>query len=252
MSLVDNKVLLYFAYPEQIVDPTLLDRYRSLLTNDELAQMDRFFAARHRHQYLITRALIRTSLSAHFPLDPADWQFEKNKFGKPEICTPDRTLSVRFNISHTNGLIMCGIVKNCAIGVDVEDTQRSTSAALSSLSSYFSAREIEDLGKLPARQQKKRFFEYWTLKEAYIKARGAGFSIPLHKFSFLYQEHSLSGFSIHPDLEDRAENWQFWRLPVADRYLAAVAINSANADLSFSAVNSVPLQGDEPMVLNFL
>jgi hypothetical protein len=95
MNLVDNKVLLYFAYPEQIVDPGLLDQYRSLLTNDELAQADRFFAPRHRHQYLITRALIRTSLSAHFPVGPADWRFEKNKFGKPEICYPDKTLSVR-------------------------------------------------------------------------------------------------------------------------------------------------------------
>jgi 4'-phosphopantetheinyl transferase len=251
MNLPNNEVHLYFSWPEQISDDELLHRYRSLLSDEELAQMARFYYARHRHQFLVTRALIRTSLSACNQVDPSEWQFGKNGFGKPEISHPDKTLMVRFNISHTDGLIMCGLVKDYDIGVDVEDRQRSTRAALESLSSYFSKQEIEDLGKLPPHQQKQRFFDYWTLKESYIKARGAGLSIPLRKFSFHFQADTLSGFNIHPDLKDDAGNWQFWRIPVADRYQVAVAINSPKRDFELITFNSVPLQSTEPMALPF-
>ncbi len=252
MNLRNNEVHLYFSWPEQITDDGLLRRYRSLLSVKELAQMERFYYARHRHQFLITRALIRTSLSACYQVDPSEWQFGKNGFGKPEISHPDKTLPVRFNISHADGLIMCGLVRDHDIGVDVEDSQRSTRAALESLSSYFSRQEIEDLGKLPPDQQKRRFFDYWTLKESYIKARGAGLSIPLGKFSFHFQANTLSGFNIHPDLKDDARSWQFWRIPMADRYQIAVAINSPKKDFELIAFNSVPLQDTEPMALSFL
>ena len=250
MNLRSNEVHLYFSWPEHITDDGLLRRYRSLLADDELAQMPRFYYARHRHQFLITRALIRTSLSAYYQVDPSEWQFGKNGFGKPEISHPDKSLPVQFNISHADGLIMCGVVRDYDIGVDVEDRQRSTRATLDSLSSYFSTREIEDLRKLPPHQQKQRFFDYWTLKESYIKARGAGLSIPLHKFSFHFQANTLSEFSIHPDLDDDAGNWQFWRIPMAERYQVAVALNSPNKDFKLTAFNSIPLQDTEPLALS--
>lgn len=247
-----NEIHLYFIHPEQITDPALLDRYKSLLTDAELKQMSRYHYARHQHQYLLTRALIRTSLSAYYPVDPAEWIFGKNAYGKPEISHPDNTLPIRFNLSHTRGLIMCGIVSQFDIGVDVEDGQRSTRAGLDSLSSYFSEPEIKDIKQLPPEAQKRRFFDYWTLKESYIKARGMGLAIPLDKFSFLFEENNLSGFSTHPELKDEAANWQFWRFPMIDRYQAAVAVNSANIDFKLSAFNSVPLLNNQaiPLMLN--
>ncbi len=252
MTLGNNKIHLCFCWPGQITDDGLLRRYKALLSDDELAQMTRFHYARHRHQFLITRAMIRTSLSVYYQVDPAEWQFGKNGFGKPELDHPYKTLPIRFNISHTDGLIMCGIARDYDIGVDVEDTQRSTRATLDSLSSYFSRPEIEDLDKLPPDQQKHRFFDYWTLKESYIKARGAGLSIPLSKFSFHFQTNTLTSFSVDPDLNDDADNWQFWRTSMADRYQVAVAINSPGNEFELTAVNSVPLLNTEPLVLTFL
>lgn len=76
-------------------------------------------------------------------------------------------------------------------GVDVEDLKRSTNTAYEDICRYFSTREIEDLLELPEKQKKQRFFDYWTLKESYIKARGMGLSIPLDKFSFLFKHDSL-------------------------------------------------------------
>jgi len=252
MELDSDAVHLYFSRPEDITEPGLLARYKLLLSDDELAQMTRFYYARHRHQYLITRALVRACLSAYYPVDPAEWRFAKNGYGKPEISHPDTELPIRFNLSHTRGLVLCGITRDRAIGVDVEDTERPTRTALAGLSSYFSRQEIEDLGKLPTEQQKPRFFDYWTLKESYIKARGMGLAIPLKLFSFHFEADILKNFTVHPDLNDDANHWQFWRIAMAEQYRVAIAVKSNNRNLKVSAVDSVPLQTTEAIRLSFL
>jgi 4'-phosphopantetheinyl transferase len=252
MDLHSNEIHLYFVYPDKISDPSLLHRYKSLLSDEELTQMPRFYSPGHQHQYLLTRALIRGTLSAYYAVDPADWIFGKNDYGKPEISHPEHTLPIRFNLSHTRGLIMCGIVRDYDIGVDVEDGQRSTRAGLERLSSYFSKKEISDLEQLPSNQQKQRFFDYWTLKESYIKARGMGLAIPLDKFSFHIKEDQLQKFTVHPDLQDDEKRWQFWRMPMTDRYRAAVAVNTNKGNFKIKAFNSIPLQSNEPMPLTLL
>jgi len=249
MELSSNEVHLYFSYPEKISDPELLEQYTSLLTDHELTRMSRLYYARHRHQFLITRALIRASLSRYFDVEPADWRFDKNGYGKPQIAFPDKPWPIRFNLSHCNGLIMCGIAQDHDIGVDVEDTQRSTRAAFDSLSSYFSSEEIASLSDLPEDQQKQRFFDYWTLKESYIKARGMGLAIPLSSFSFHFEADRLKGFETAPQLEDNAANWHFWRISEAGRYRIAVAVNSGSSDFQLHSFNVVPLQKTESIQL---
>lgn len=252
MELPGNEVHLYFSHPEKITDPALLSHYEALLTDDERTQMSRLYFARHRHQYLITRALIRATLSTYFAVDPADWRFGKNGYGKPEIIHPDKTWPVCFNLSHCEGLVLCGITRDYDIGVDVEDTQRTRASAYEGISSFFSATESADLAQLPVEQQNLRFFDYWTLKESYIKARGMGLAIPLSKFSFQFREDRLSGFMPHPDLKDDAANWQFWRMPMAERYRVAVAVNSGKPGFRLGAFDVVPLKSSESVQLTLL
>ena len=213
--------------------------------------MSRFYFAGHRHQYLLTRALIRSCLSAYYPVEPADWRFAKNDYGKPQVSHPSSGINARFNLSHTNGLIVCAITADVDIGVDVEDADRTTRAAFESLSSYFSAQEIKDLGALPAERKKQRFFDYWTLKESYIKARGMGLAIPLGKFSFHFKGDQLEEFRVHPELGDDAQNWRFWRIAMTERYPVAVAVNAAGRDFEISAFDTVPLLSSDPVELIF-
>ena len=252
MELPGDEIHLHFSYPEKISDPDLLKRYASLLNVEEREQMSRLFYARHRHQYLVTRALVRTCLSSYFQVDPADWQFGKNGYGKPEISSPEKLSPLRFNISHCRGLIICGVTGCHDIGVDVEDAQRSTNSSFESLSSYFSNPEMEDMAQLPSDQQQQRFFDYWTLKESYIKARGMGLAIPLAKFSFRFEANQLRAFETHPDLNDDASDWQFWRISRDRRYRIAVAVNSGNQQFSLSAYNTVPLKHRDTTQLVFL
>lgn len=252
MVLSSHRVHLYFSYPEQISDRDLLQRYKALLSDAESAQMSRFHYARHRHQYLVTRALVRSCLSTFFSIDPAAWQFNTGAYGKPVVGHPEVGIPVKFNLSHTRGLIVCAIVRDYEIGVDVEDTQRATRAGLDSLSSYFSPPEIDELGRLPAARRKQRFFDYWTLKESYIKARGLGLAIPLDKFSFRFEDDKLQGFRVHEDLNDDAGAWQFWRVAVDQRYKVALALDAAGVDIELSAYRSTPLVANETFPLTVL
>ena len=214
--------------------------------------MPRFHFARHRHQYLVTRALIRTCLSKYHDVEPAGWRFDRNENGKPGLAPVHQEFPIRFNISHADGLIMCGIVRDFDIGVDVEDNDRSTRSEIGRLSNFFSPVEISELARLPAEEQKQRFFDYWTLKESYIKARGIGLSLPLNNFSFIFQENELVDFLVHRDLTDSAKDWQFWRFTMGEQYLVAVAIKSGKYDYKLSASNSVPLERNEPVLLTYL
>lgn len=245
MKLGDNEIHLHYVRPDHVTDPGLLKHYECLLTDDERQQLSRFYYQRHKHQFLITRALVRSCLSLYHDVRPADWVFEKNAYDKPHVAGDHTGKPGNFNISHANGMIICGFARKYDIGVDVEDCQRTTQAALNRLSSYFSEIETSMLEDLPESSQKQRFFDIWTLKESYIKARGGGLSIPLRKFSFDFSDDRLTGFNIDSDLADDAEKWQFWQLSVPPAYRLAIAVNTARPALELSMYHSIPLMESE-------
>ncbi|HWA99115.1 MAG TPA: 4'-phosphopantetheinyl transferase superfamily protein, partial [Pirellulales bacterium] len=167
----------------QITD-SLLARYERLLNDDERSRYERYRADRAKRQFLIGRALVRTTLSRYEPsVSPEQWWFEANEYGRPEIAPGLIATALRFNLSHTDGFAACAVAWENDIGVDVEFVARRT-GGVHLARRFFSASEVDDLLRLPAEQQRDAFFDYWTLKEAYIKARGMGLAIPLGHFSF--------------------------------------------------------------------
>jgi len=248
----DNQVHLYYCLPDQVTDASLLSRYQSLLTPEETQRMSRFYFAGHRHQYLLTRALVRYCLSLYHPVDPDAWRFTTNRYGKPFVSHPEVEPETCFNLSHASGVIVCAIAPGIDIGVDVEDTERTTRAAFDRLASYFSSQEIRDLAGLQGDRQQQRFFDYWTLKESYIKARGMGLALPLGQFSFHFTDDELREFSVQPELGDDARNWQFWRLSMGGHYRMAIAVNTPRRGFEVRTFNTLPLISHDPVQLNFL
>ena len=201
-TLNPDEVHLWFVFPEEIQTPDLLSAYQQLLSEDEKVKKQRLRYERLRHQYLISRAFVRTTLSRYCSTHPAEWSFYNNKHGRPEIIPRRDAPELRFNLSHTRGLMSCGVALREDIGVDVEEIcQRKI--LLEIAQKHFSAREVDDLSNLLPHQQKDRFFDYWTLKESYIKARGRGLSLPLNRFCFqLSPSRSLSIF-FDPGLREK-------------------------------------------------
>ena len=106
-----------------------------------------------------------TSLRAVFAL-PSAWRFEPEQHGRPRIVAP--STSLYFSLSHTRGLAACAIGVDLELGLDVEDTTRG--APVEVANRWFAPEELAELNALAPAEQSDRFFVYWTLKEAYIKA----------------------------------------------------------------------------------
>jgi len=223
IAIEADQAHLWYVFHDCIDDAALIARYHGLLSAEERERQQRFVFARHRHEYLVTRALCRTTLSRYADVDPAEWQFIRNKYGRPEIVRPSTVPPLRFNLSNSAGLIACLVTRAIDAGVDVEDLHRK-GETVKIANRYFSPHELAALQALPPDRQRHRFFEYWTLKESYIKARGMGLSIPLDQFSFHLEGNLPVTISFGPTLEDDPQAWQFDRYRPSDRHLMAVAI----------------------------
>lgn len=230
-TLAPGQAHLWHVAPERLHDPALLASYDALLTADERARGERFIPLPVRHRHLITRALVRRTLSCYADIPPGAWRFVDNAHGRPEIDPGCGGRGIRFNLSHTDGLIVCLVARDLDIGVDVEDAMRPVDDALAIAARFFSAREAAALAALPAARRPDRFFQYWTLKESYIKARGMGLALPLAAFSFDL-DSDPPAIDFEPPIEDDPSAWQFSRgrlghhaLATAIRSRSAVAIH---------------------------
>ena len=213
--------------PERVRDEALLSGYDALLSDDEQAKCRRFRFDKDRHCCLVTRALLRTTLSRYTDVPPGAWRFVLNPHGRPEIDAPREARWLKFNLSHTNGLVVCLVARERAIGVDVEDRERG-GRLLDVAERFFSPSEAAALRALPENEQLDRFFLYWTLKESYIKARGMGLAIPLSQFSFDIGPGITVRFD--PRLGDDPESWQFTALGVGRRHAVAAAFRRCSGD----------------------
>jgi 4'-phosphopantetheinyl transferase len=193
-----------------------------LLSEPERAQWHRFVVEDARLQYLVTRALVRTTLSRYAEVPAQTWQFETNTYGRPHISQPQALRDLRFNLSNTTGLVACAVSKDCEIGIDVENFARTVDTdALAP--SVFAPHELADFRRSGSQDRRNRFFSYWTLKESYIKARGMGLSIPLDAFWF-----GLGGsfplLYVTDRCPDIPERWRFYQYAPTDEHMMAVAV----------------------------
>jgi 4'-phosphopantetheinyl transferase len=198
-------------------------RLARLLDDSEKQRADRFRFPVHRRLFVAAHALARRALEVEGGRPAASWRFEIGRHGRPDLVAAPQGL--RFNISHTDGLVACVVGRDAEIGVDVEHTDRG-GRLLEVAERYFSADEAQALRGLPPDQQPRRFLEYWTLKESYIKARGLGLALPLGQFTFLLDGRDI-GIRFAKELGDDPARWRFTLQPHGPRHLVATAVAAA-------------------------
>lgn len=232
---------LWYVLPDYLRDETLLESYRGLLSAREERKWKRLRLERHRHTYLITRALVRSTLTHYHPVDPRAWTFRENRYGRPEIAGPAGAPPLRFSVSHTNGFIAFLVGVDRDLGVDVENLEWKGTICKTA-DRYYSPVEAADVRRQPPPAQRTRFLEYWTLKEAYTKARGMGLSLPLDAFSFRLDEGCPIPVSFAPDLSDDQASWQFELFrPTGCHVLSVATRRGEAADLPVVFRPCVPL-----------
>ncbi|NNL56920.1 MAG: 4'-phosphopantetheinyl transferase superfamily protein [Pseudomonadales bacterium] len=220
-------------------------RYVSLLSEAEIARNQRYRFARDRHRDLVARALLRTSLAQRFDADPAELDFTIDTKGKPHLGrwpgsdgNPNAPASLCFNLSHTGDWVVL-VIAPFRVGVDIEHTPRQNDV-LAIARHYFFGKEVEQLFAFPASEQRERFFDYWTLKEAYMKARGEGISLGLSNFGFTlpdvksragaaFEKYGAIELYTEPCLNDNPQAWRFICATPEPAYRLAIAARTEQA-----------------------
>jgi len=201
-------------------DATLRDL--ALLQPDERERASRFRFDADRRMYVGAHGLLRRALSQHAPVRPADWRFSGKEGERPEIAEPDRSPRLRFSLSHTRSVAACAIVPELDVGFDVEDLTRE---APMEVAERFAPSERAALAALGPGPREELFFAYWTLKEAYMKARGLGLAIALDQIVFDVSRATIE-IAFGEGCPDDEKAWRFESWPVSDTCRAALAVKT--------------------------
>jgi 4'-phosphopantetheinyl transferase len=207
----------------------------AVLGEEERRRAMRFRFVRDTERFVAAHAAVRTILARYLDdTDPAALSFDTGPFGKPALVG-ESVKQLHFSLSHSAGLALCAVARH-DVGVDVERV-RPEFAVEALADSYFSEYERKTLHDVSAGQRVAAFFACWTRKEAYIKARGEGFSRPLDSFDVTLapgEEAALVGTRPDPD---EARRWSLSSLDAGPRYAAAVAVETDLTSFDYLAMD---------------
>jgi 4'-phosphopantetheinyl transferase len=205
------------------VDLSQLAEADELLSDLERARRRRLAFPDLRRDFTLARALVRTTLSHYADVPAAAWRFAANAYGRPEIEAPATPIALRFNLSHTCGLVACAVTATSAVGLDVE--RLAWRAELLSIARrHFSSGEIRDLEAAPTVSAREAlFFSMWTLKEAYAKARCLGLSLPLDATAFRIDADGEVEARLGGDERQLAATWHLKLIDELPGYRMALA-----------------------------
>ena len=237
-----DTIHLWFCTLDEAIDPLVQDQCEKVLSPDETTRMKRFRFEKHQLQFLISHAFLRIVLSRYQNCSPTSIAYSLNEYGKPSLLLNSGQSGVSFNLSHTYGLACCAVTREGDVGVDVEFMERMGNQDEIS-EKFFSPVEFADMMKIhDEKARKKRFFHLWTLKEAYIKAKGMGLSLPLDLFSFHFHKNDKISVTFDPKLQDSPEHWKFCLLQPTELHRTAIAYKSTspNQNITLETFQTFP------------
>lgn len=221
-----------------------IDGFLHTLSADERARAERFHFQRDRERFVVARGALRAILGLYLNRAPQCLSFRSSAHGKPALVLKDGEDPIRFNVSHSRGMALYAITYGRAVGIDLE-YMRSDLEVEQIAERFFSRREIATLRALPASLRRYAFFLCWTRKEAYIKARGEGLSLPLDQFDVsLVPGETAALLDTRPDL-DEALRWSLRELkPGLSGYAAALAVEGDDWSLALWQLPISPESAD--------
>lgn len=205
--------------------------FESALSADEARRASSFQFDKDRNHYIVAHFSLRDVLGRYLKAEPAKLEFSIDQYGKPALLGH----KLEFNLSHSGSFALVAVTQYRIIGVDVERMREGISSLVIARQ-YFSPAEVAEFDTVPVEQRETAFFTCWTRKEAFIKAKGLGLSLPLDSFDVSLTPNEpaiLRAVRPHPQ---EAARWKLHSLDVAPRYAGAVAVeytDAKNQDLEF-------------------
>lgn len=204
------------------LDDHAAERFRPLLAEDEIARADRFHFAKDRNHYIVARGWLRKLLAGYLGILPTGLRFDYAEKGKPSLVA-NQANAINFNLAHSHGLAIFAFSAGREIGVDLEFIREDVEDEKIA-ERFFSGREIAELRAVPIELRKQAFFNCWTRKEAYIKARGEGLSMPLDQFDVSLAPGEAAALLRNDKEPDEVRRWTMQSVSVPDGYVAALVV----------------------------
>jgi 4'-phosphopantetheinyl transferase len=192
------------------------------LSKNEQAKADRFKFDQHRTRFIAGRSFLRSLLSQYLQTDPMSLEFEYASHGKPSL----KQSQIQFNLAHSQHLALYAVTYDRLVGIDIE-----------------AIRPVDDLENLVKRfflpsehkaiqLDHSLFFQYWTCKEAFLKATGTGLS----KLKEIEIENAQ--LKAIPD-EARSRKWHLQQLEINNDFAGAIVIEQNCPSLELKSFKSI-------------
>jgi 4'-phosphopantetheinyl transferase len=234
-ALSDNEIHIWV---------TSLDRPAAQVSNlsrnlspDESHRASRFRFEKDRDHFIVARGVLRALLGGYLGLGPRELRFSYNAYGKPSLAPAAGSPTLDFNLSHSHELALLAFTRARRVGVDLEFI-RPDFATHEIAQRFFSKQETDALRSLSSDLRTEGFFNCWTRKEAYVKARGEGLSHPLDKFCVSLTPGEPASLLSIKGRPTEVNRWHLHNLPVATGYAAALALETPHATLKLWRVGA--------------
>lgn len=220
-SIHSGDVHLWSA-PLNVTDQ-VYERLSQSLTPDEWERADRFVFKRDRRNFIVARGILRDILAGYLDCQPMDIRLQYEPYGKPRIRYEGAPASLEFNLSHSSATLALVVSFGRQVGVDIERV-RPLPDLDQVASSSFSDYERNALSALTPEEKLPGFFRCWTRKEAYLKARGDGLSIPLEAFDMSLAADNPIGMLSNRLDPSEVSRWSFFTFTPEQGFIGALAI----------------------------
>jgi 4'-phosphopantetheinyl transferase len=194
-------------------------RCAELLSGDEQAHAERFKFDKDRKLYTVAHAALRSILSRYLRTPAEKIEFATGANGKPRLAS-DLPVDLRFNLSHSGNSAAVALTLRREIGVDLEQVKQDF-AFDEVAERFFTAREVAALRALAKNLQRHAFYQCWTSKEAFLKAKGTGLSGELDEVEITMTADR------QVRIEANVPGWTLTELAPGGEYKAALVIVGA-------------------------
>ena len=239
LSLGTRDVHIWRASLDQ--SPATVAALRQLLSRDEQARADRFHFERDRRHFTVARGYLRKLLGRYLGIAPAEVRFFYAEYGKPALAC-DLPQQLIFNLAHSAGLALYAFTLSGEIGIDLEHV-RPEFTGDDIARRYFSATEVACLDQLSETARHLAFFNCWTRKEAFIKAKGLGLSLGLDQFDVTLNPDQPAALLCTRWDETEAARWSLREIEVGEKFAAAIALEAHDWEASYWQVSDEPGNG---------
>jgi 4'-phosphopantetheinyl transferase len=221
------EVFVRFVRTEAFDDPLVCGRARAILSTDERSTLDRLRPAQARRDYLAAHALARTALASFAACEPEQVQFAAGPHPRPTIVAPAAACRLRLSIAHADGVAICAITTERAVGADVESQRNVGADPLAMARAVCSERELHVLAELTAEARTDRFLRLWTVKESVLKATGLARRLHPSLITIHAGQDVPPSVEFARDVNEDGHGWRVatWHLPPS--HTVAIAVRAA-------------------------